>query len=68
MLQYFSWNPAAPLKTILGVLGFVMLIVAYEIRFRRLHGGKLSLQSPVVVENTLLGIGVLMILSKNFGL
>jgi hypothetical protein len=44
-----------------------MLVIAYEIRFRRLHGGKLSLQSPVTIENTLLGVGVLVILSKNFG-
>lgn len=67
VMQFMSWNAAAPLKTILGVVGFLMLLAAYEIRYRRLNGGKLSLQSPVTVENTLLGIGVLVILSKNFG-
>jgi hypothetical protein len=67
LMQFPSWNANAPLRTILGVVGFLMLVAAYEIRYRRLRGGKLRLQSPVAVENTLLGIGVVVILSKNFG-
>jgi hypothetical protein len=54
-------------RMLLGIAGFLMLLIAYEIRFRRLHGGKLSLQSPAAVENTLLVLGVIVILSKNFG-
>jgi hypothetical protein len=66
-LQYPVLQSGSMFKFALGVAGFLMLIVAYEIRFRRLHGGKLSLQSPVTIENTLLGLGVVLILSKNFG-
>jgi hypothetical protein len=67
VMQFVGSTRAFPIKLALGVAGFLMLIIAYEIRYRRLHGGKLSLQSPAAVENTLLVLGVVVILSKNFG-
>jgi hypothetical protein len=67
VMQFVGMSKASPLRMLLGIAGFLMLLIAYEIRYRRLHGGKLSLQSPAAVENTLLVLGVIVILSKNFG-